>query len=199
MTTRSILVHVGWACLLGGLAGCSPAPSTKPATSVTIPPLPSIKPQESLEELLEQATEFENSGDLDAAIQRLERAVLHDYTHREVLLRLTRLMQQHSKELEQRDPAKSYQRMVQSGGYLRVFREAHSDSTDEEKQLAIEVLYNEARAHARSQRLEELSGTLGEAVGAGFTDFDRIARDPDFDPVRDLDGFKQLMARLQPK
>lgn len=55
-----------------------------------------------------------------------------------------------------------------------------------------ELLYQFARLKAQQGDLEKASAGLIAAVGAGFTDFFRLARDPALEPVRDSQAYRTI-------
>ena len=67
-----------------------------------------------------------------------------------------------------------------SRAYLDSLSDAHPEATEEEKQLSVSVLYDEASLHARNKMPEEAIGSIRAAVAAGFRDFDRLRADPDW-------------------
>ena len=199
----SIYVSLGLMLALVGV-GCGSSESSKPANAedmlkgiVTAQPADTpeslAKKQAQLELNLKAAKEQIASGEFDAAIAGLEEAVGFDPRHREVLLLLVQASRQRSKELTQEDPWKSYRLIVQAGGYLRTFQEAHSDLSPDEKRLLADVLFDEACSHARSKRQDEFRGSLGAAIAAGFTDAARIENDLDIKPFWDVPEMKEML------
>jgi hypothetical protein len=146
-------------------------------------------PARSVEELRADAESLAGRGDLPGAIRTLEEALMVEARDRDVLRQLAALMRERSRAVRDSDPAESYRMMVSSGSYLRTLQENYPEPTDEEQALALEILYDEAAAHARSARMEEATGTLRELAAAGFRDFDRIRNDPDWDPLRAVPQF----------
>lgn len=133
---------------------------------------------------LKLAEEAAASGELDQAIQLLEDAVMWDDRHRTLLLRLSECLQTRSQAVEEEDPARAYRLMIQSGGYLRMLQRSHQDFSDDERGFIAQVLFDEARANARSNRHEETSQSLYAAINAGFDDLERLRSEPDFEPLR---------------
>ena len=149
--------------------------------------------KEKLAENLRLAREAKDKNELDRAIRLLEDAVMFDSKNRDVLLTLTQYTQIRSKELATEDPASSYRLMSQASAYLQMLRDAHSDFTDAEKKVIATILFDEACAHARSNRHEESSSALSAALAAGFDDVQRLSSDPDFVELRKLPQFASLL------
>lgn len=145
------------------------------------------------------AQEFAERGELDRAIQLLEEAVRLDAKHRTVLLLLMQYSQARSKAVEAEDQARAYRLMVQSGGYLRMLRDAHRDFSMEERAVIANVLFDEACAHARSKRQEETSGSLAAAIEAGFDDLQRLKSEPDFEEFRKVPAMAKMLAEAEGK
>ncbi|MCI0358294.1 MAG: hypothetical protein L0211_07415 [Planctomycetaceae bacterium] len=137
-----------------------------------------------LEANLKLAQESADGGDLDQAIGLLEDAVMLDPKHRTVLLLLTQYLHQRSLALEEEDPRRAFGLMRQSGGYLRMLRDAHDDFSAEEREQFANVLFDEACAFARANRQEDFSGSLSAAIEAGFDDLARLETEPDLSQFR---------------
>ena len=125
------------------------------------------------------------------AIKPLEDAILIDAKDRRVLALLARYGAAHARDIAKTDPGQAYKQIVSAGVYLRMLQREHPDATPEEKQLLLDVLYDEAAAHAKSMRMEETLGALREAVGAGFRDFDKIRGDADWKEMLEYPEFKK--------
>ena len=204
-----VAVRIGLVVIAVVLAGCNNKPPESNATANAAgrqePVLDGIhtaKPAETPESLAEKRAKLESHlklaqqsvarGELDGAIRLLEEAVLFDAHHRTVLLLLTQCLQTRSKELAAVDPRRAYGLMVQSGGYLRALRRAHHDFSIEEQEIIANVLYDEACAHARSNRQEETTGSLHAAIDAGFDDLERLDSEPDFEQFRQVPAMANL-------
>ncbi|MCO5164896.1 MAG: redoxin domain-containing protein [Planctomycetes bacterium] len=68
------------------------------------------------------------------------------------------------------------------------------DAKDGVRQL---VYYNTACARSMQGRADEALTALGQALEAGFDDFDHIAKDTDLDPIRREPRFAQLIERAR--
>lgn len=146
-----------------------------------------------LESNLTIAREAAAKGDLDQSISLLEESVGLDPQHREVLMLLIKTSQLRSRELRAEDPWRCYRLIVQAGGYIRTFREAHKELSTEERQLLANALFDEACAHARSKRQSEFSSALSAAIEAGFADTDRLESDPDLELFRKVPEMEALI------
>ncbi|MGE3820575.1 MAG: hypothetical protein AB7I30_14275 [Isosphaeraceae bacterium] len=174
-----------WA--LGCSGGEVPA---DPAPEVVLPTI-STRPEGTVEERLVKAKELAREGDRSKAIEVLEEALLIDHKDRETLALLARYGREESRAVAETDPGRAYRLMVSAGGYLRELGAAYPDATDEEKALQVDVLYDEASAHARSKRVEETVGALRDAVAAGFRDFDRLRADKDWAEMLTIPQFQK--------
>ena len=150
-----------------------------------------------LEASLKQAAESVTQGNLDQAIKLLEDSMSLDSKHRELLLQLVQVLRRRSRELVAEDPARSYRLMVSSGGYLDMLQAAHKDFTKEEKELFAGVLFDEACAHARSNRYEEFTGAFNAAMGEGFSDLERLKSEPDLVLFRQVPKLKEIIDKAE--
>ena len=172
------------------VAGCS-EPTRDPNESL-IPTQPAaVKPSGTVEERIKAAEEAAAQKDYAKAIKPLEDAILIDAKDRRVLALLARYGAAHARDIAKTDPGQAYKQIVSAGVYLRMLQREHPDATPEEKQLLLDVLYDEAAAHAKSMRMEETLGALREAVGAGFRDFDKIRGDADWKEMLEYPEFKK--------
>ncbi|QDV35061.1 hypothetical protein [Tautonia plasticadhaerens] len=198
----SLLPLLLWAASGPGCSGPSPDPGAGTAgQGGALPPLPPasaglIRPTRSAGELRAEAESLADRGDLPGAISALEDALMVDARDRDVLRLIVDYARRQSRAVRDDDPAQAYRLMVSAGEYLRTLRQHYPEPTDEERALALDVLYDEAAAHARSTRMEEATGALRELVAAGFRDFDRIRGDPDWDPLRAVPQFPPLFDEI---
>lgn len=211
-------MHAGrtWLVIIAAfLAGCTTRPeeptSTPPVAAAldedylagivtaTPPETPETlaKRRAELEAKLKLAQELAGRGEPDQAIQMLEDAVMLDAKHRTVLLLLTQHLRTRSLALEQEDPGRAFGLMRQSGGYLRMLREAHQDFSVEERKLFADVLFDEACAHARANRQEDSSGSLSAAIDAGFDDLARLKTEPDFEQFRSDEKMSSVLKEAE--
>ena len=150
-----------------------------------------------LETNLKQSADSVTQGKLDQAIKLLEDSMSLDSKHRELLLQLVQVLRRRSRELVAEDPARSYRLMVSAGGYLNMLQAAHKDFTKEEKQLFAGVLFDEACAHARSNRYEEFTGAFNAALGEGFSDLERLKSEPDLMLFRQVPKLKEIIDKAE--
>lgn len=150
-----------------------------------------------LESNLKQSIESVKHGNLDQAIKLLEDSMSLDSKHRELLLQLVQVLRSRSRELVAEDPARSYRLMVSAGGYLDMLQAAHKDFSTEEKQLFAGVLFDEACAHARSNRYEEFTGAFNAAMGEGFSDLERLKSEPDLMLFRQVPRLKEIIDKAE--
>jgi hypothetical protein len=61
------------------------------------------------------------------------------------------------------------------------------------------LAYNLACAQARNGKKEAAVKMLAEAVKLGFTDFDHIRKDPDFESLRENSEFTEILESLSGK
>ena len=207
MDTGKVRLGVIASLLLWGTSGpgCS-GPSPDPGLGSAgqggdLPPLPPVSstpsgPPRSVDELRAEAEALAEQGDDAGAIRALEDALMVDARDRDVLRLIVDRSRRRSRAVRDDDPAQSYRLMVSAGEYLRTLRQYYPEPTDEERALALDVLYDEAAAHARSTRMEEATGALRDLVAAGFRDFDRIRDDPDWDPLRAVPQFPPLFDEI---
>lgn len=180
------------ALILLGAAGCSGGtpPGDDQAPALVLPTV-STRPEGTVEERLVKAQALAEAGDRSRAIEALDEALLIDAKDRKALYLLAKYGREESRAVAEADPARAYRLMVSAGGYLRSLRDAYPDASDEEMSLVLDVLYDEASAHARSKRVEETTGALREAVAAGFNDFDRLRADPDWKEMLEIPQFQK--------
>ena len=152
---------------------------------------------------LEQAEAATARKDYSGTIDRLREAILTEPKDRKVIREMAKAYQAQALAVARSDPAEAYRSMVSAAEYLRTLRDYYPDMTAEEKALAAEIYFNEATQHAKSLRVEETSGALNDAVGAGFSDFDRIRNSADWKPILAVPQFKKtwddLDKRFPPK
>jgi len=195
------------ALMLGLLvgAGCSgpPAPDAVPAAPqkpfTAISPV-SIKPSGTIEERVKQAEQLAAQGEYTKAIKPLEEAILIDERDRKVRLLLVKYLladakKNHEADIKE-DPLYVHKRIVQARMYLGGLQKYHPVSTEEEKQLALEVLYEYARTNANELQEGFAIEGLQDLVAAGFKDFDRIRADPYWRMMRANRDFKKAFPEL---
>lgn len=73
---------------------------------------------------------------------------------------------------------------------------APEEAKDEIRQI---VYYNTACARSMQGRADEALTAFGQALDAGFADFDHIGKDTDLDPIRNEARFAQLLERARAK
>jgi len=178
-------------CLVAG-AGCwnsetSDGGAEAPPKPFTVISAVSSVPKGTVEERVKQAEELAARGDHVKAIEKLEEAVMIDDRDRDVRLLLIKYLVEDAQKPIVREPYQgiphTYRQMSKAYGYLRVLHEYHPDLTDEEKALAREVYYEEARSGAKMMKDEGVFEALRKAAEVGFRDFDRIRTDPDWRQV----------------
>jgi hypothetical protein len=172
------------------LTGCSGDAPPGDSNADLVLPTVSTRPKGTVEERLVKAETLVKEGKRAEAIETLGEALMINAKERKVLFLLAKLGREESLAIQGTDPGGAYRAMVTAGGYLRELGAHHPDATDEEKTLRLEVLLDEASAHARSKRIEETTGTLREAVGAGFRDFARLKSDKDWQAILEIPQFK---------
>jgi len=150
-----------------------------------------------LEANLKKSIEFVARGNLEPAMKLLEESMSLDSKHRELLLQLVQVLRRRSRELVAEDPARSYRLMVSAGGYLDILQASHKDFTKEEKELFASVLFDEACAHARSNRYEEFTGAFNAAMGEGFSDLERLKSEPDLKLFREVPKLKEIIEKAE--
>jgi predicted Zn-dependent protease len=185
-----------------GVAGCGgqnqPAPAIPVESAVPEAKAPA-KPAGTVAERIARAKDLMAEGDLEGAIVALDEAMLIDPADRGLLGMLVRAYGEAAAKAKATDPAKFYRYNVTCGGYMRELRDKFKDLTDEEKQLIVTSLRNEASAHAKSLRVEETSGTLRELKSAGFTDFESLRNDPDWTGILKVDQFRTIFDEVAGK
>lgn len=152
-----------------------------------------------MEERLVKAESLVKEGERSRAIETLEEAMMIDHKDRKTLTLLAKYCREESLAVAQADPGRAYRLMVSAGGYLRELGAAYPEATDEEKALQVDVLYDEASAHARSKRVEETLGTLRDALAAGFKDFDRLRADKDWQEMLTIPQFQKPFEEMTAK
>jgi hypothetical protein len=187
---RAVLIG-SW--LLAGCSGGDPAPD--PAATLVLPTI-STRPEGTVEERLVKADTQIKEGNRARALEILDEAMMIDHKDRKVLFLLAKLGREESLAIAATDPGGAYRAMIKAGGYLRELSATYPDATEPEKTLRLEVLIDEASAHARSKRSEETSGALREAVGAGFRDFDRLKADKDWQEILAIPQFKTVFDEI---
>jgi hypothetical protein len=190
---------------LVALAGCSREPEAPgvgqrpPNIPIRMPDARPSKPVGTAEDRaklvadrLKQAEAATDERDYAKAIDKLREAILAEPKDRKVILELARANQARSLSLAKTDPAEAYRSMFTASNYLRTLRDDYPELTAEEKALASEVYFNEATQQAMSLRVEETTGALNDAIGAGFTDFDRVRNSPDWKKMLAVPQFKEF-------
>src|SRR5262249_45150325 len=140
---------------------------------------------------LEQAEAATARKDYSGTIDRLREAILTEPKDRKVIREMAKAYQAQALAVASSDPAEAYRCMASAPDYLGTLRDYCPDTTAEEKALAAEIHFNEATQHAKSLRVEETSGALNDAVGAGFSDFDRVRNSADWKPILAVPQFKK--------
>lgn len=170
--------------------GCSQKP-TAPAQKLDFKLHSQTIPPGTVDERVKKAEVFAKNAEHAKAIEVLEEAMFIDAKDRTLLRMLVENTHKRFQSLVYKDDANAYRMIVTSSEYLRMLREAHPNATDDEKRLAVNVLYDEATSHARSLRVEETTGALRGAFAAGFRDYDRLEKSPDWDAIRKVPEFKK--------
>jgi hypothetical protein len=187
-------------CVLAG-AGCHEAstPGQAPtATSEPLPPLPPsgiVKPSGTVEERLVLAEDLAAKKEYAKAIEKVDEAIRIDPRNRRALFLASKYRHDLSMSLPKKDP-KAYPLMQGAGDHYRFLRDYYPEASEEEEKFYLEMLYNEASAHARSLRVEETTGALTELVGSGFKDFDRLRNDPDWRVLLTLPSFQKSFSEI---
>lgn len=178
----------------GGSSG-SPEDLLKGIVTVQPPDTPEslAAKKNKLEANLKLAREVAAKGDLDQSIALLEESLGLDPDHADVMFLLIQNSQTRAKEIAKEDLWRSYRLIVQAGGYMRRLKDNHKDFSKEEQELMANVLFDEACAHARSNRHEEFSGAFSAALGAGFANIERLKSEPDLELFRKVPEMNTLI------
>ena len=187
-------------CQQGNNDGMSGSASSQEELMKGIMTVPTTETAESLaakktqlHENMKQAKELSAQGQIREAVKLLESSVLLDHKNRELLVEVVRAKRALAKIQVTEEPTEFYPTIVSAGAYLRTLQGYFSDFTTEEKELFAGVLFDEACAHARSNRREEFSGAFSAAISEGFADVERLQNDPDLNEFRKVPELKNMI------
>jgi hypothetical protein len=184
-------------------AAASDRASTDPATNPLMVGIATARPADTPESLqqkretiaasIQEADAAGERGEIDAAVEILRKTVNLDAENRDVLLRLAGYLRQSSRAIWSDDAYRSYQLIVEASTYLRVMLTVHHEFTDEERLRMAEVFFDEACGQARSNRWEEFTTAINDAVGFGFSDLERLKSDPDLAAFWNVPQMSQVL------
>ncbi len=187
-------------CRQGNNDGMSGSASSQEELMKGIMTVPTTETPESLaakktqlQENLKQAQELSAQGKIREAVKLLESSVLLDHKDRELLVEVVRAKRALAKIQVTEEPTEFYPTIVSAGAYLRTLQGYFSDFTKEEKELFAGVLFDEACAHARSNRRDEFSGAFSAAISEGFADIERLKSDHDLNEFRKVPDLKSMI------
>ena len=201
-----------WVLVLA-MAGCGGGESATVAEGQAPPNVPSAMPDarpsgpvgtpeeraKIVADRIKQADEAIAAKEYDKAIDKLREAILTEPKDRKVILALARANLAKSVALARTDLAEAYRSSLSASNYLRTIRDYYHDLNDEEKAFAPEIYFAEATQQAMSNRAEETTAALNDAIGAGFTDLDRIRESPDWKKIIADPNFKKVWEPLDKK
>jgi thiol-disulfide isomerase/thioredoxin len=154
------------------------------------------KPNESIEALLSQSEKADESGDPNAAVRFVERALQIAPKDRRALLLSARLHQGMAPQFPRPFNTKLY---LKSAELMRTLVATYPTLNDDEKRILGSVYYNEACSHAVNGEPDKAIAVLKEACDAGINDLAHMDMDEELDSLRKTPEFRELMKRLELK
>lgn len=149
------------------------------------------KPTGTVEERVSAAKRLHDEKDLTGAIAKLEEGLMIAPEDRTTLGLVVSYMRERAKEVSDAKTPEHYTLLVSAAEYLRRLRRTYPELTPEEKELSLDMFYDEATVLARSVRIEEATVALRDLAAAGFTDFERVRQDPHWRQILAVPEFKK--------
>lgn len=128
---------------------------------------------------LQAAQRLFNAGNLDGALEVVEKAATPDSEDRQVLLAAAQLNQMKGLQRVQGNDKSGYDWFKKAGSHARQFLKLEKNAPDQLKAMLAGVLYNEACAFSVGGDNVQAKSSLKEALDAGFADFATVKKDPD--------------------
>ena len=197
-----LAMRIGWSSLLAvGVVflGCG-GPKRVQVSPIR---LPAKMPEETLKstndrdvkKLLEAVTSAHHRRDLPAAIAAAESARRLQPNHRKVLLVLSSLLLSRGRQMvllgERAEATPYFYRAAQA---MRDLHANFPDLDEVERRMLNEAVYFEAASLAVDDDRDRAIVALHEALAAGFSDWDQLDDDADFDTLRKDDAFQAVVA-----
>jgi thiol-disulfide isomerase/thioredoxin len=178
----------------GFLAGCSSSePEPAPLSEATRAEVAKTR----LDEMVKMAVTLGQSGQQAQAMSFLNDALRLDPKNREAIFRTAEYCLMLGRQGESRDPQGARNLYRRSGEAMRRLRESYPDLTPPERTIAALVRYAEARVLTHDEKPEEAVAALKDSLELGFDEPEMILTDPELDPLRDREDFRQVTAGLE--
>jgi thiol-disulfide isomerase/thioredoxin len=144
---------------------------------------------------MNRARQAAQAGQLEDALKTLEHVLTAVPTNRNALAFAAQIAQRQGfNTIAAGDRPKGYSYFPRCAAYMRKLAEAHKDLNPQEKELLQVTIYNEACAFAIAGQPDKAIAALTEAFEAGFPQADMLVTDKDFDSIRSLPKFQELVA-----
>jgi thiol-disulfide isomerase/thioredoxin len=144
--------------------------------------------------LVDQAEKKLARSDLENAIQLLEQALAKQPDHRKGLYLLAEACETRATEM---DPPLGGAQYIRAGELIRKLRDNYTDPSARERQAMVQCFYNQACAYALEGQPEKALDSLADAIDAGLSAHAMAAADDDFQSIRKLPRFEELLQKLE--
>lgn len=187
---RAVWPAIAVACLG---AGCSSSESEAPLPQ----PTRAEVNQKRLDELIKMGITMGQAGQLAPAMTFFSDALRIDPANRQAMFRVAELSLLLGRQNEMSDPEGARNLFRRAGEAARHLREAYPELTDPERITVALVRFAEARVLAHEGKPDEAVAALKDSLALGFDEPEMLLTDPELDPLRERDDFKEITARAE--
>jgi len=146
----------------------------------------------------QEAQDAFEHGDMERAIDALEKIVQDEPKNRQGLFLLSQALENRGLDLAHgQEKKKGYEMFRQAARHMKQLRAGGPQLTPEERHLLPTVLYNESCAEALYGQAAKALDALEDAINCGFGDFDLMATDVDLESIRGQPRYRAIVEGLR--
>jgi tetratricopeptide (TPR) repeat protein len=146
----------------------------------------------------QEAQDAFEHGDMDRAIEALEKIIQEEPKNRQGLFLLSQALETRGLDLAHgQEKKKGYEMFRQAARHMKQLRAAVPQLTPEERHLLPTVLYNESCAEALYGQAAKALDALEDAINSGFNEFDLMATDVDLESIRGQPRYRAIVEGLR--
>jgi len=147
----------------------------------------------------ERAQELALKGELDQGIALLDKTLASDPANEEARALLVSLTQTRAFQLAMSDRKAANALFLKSAAAARMIGAEMEQLPPPLEEFVANAIYNEACAHAVEGNPEKALTSLGESLRRGFRDVELAATDSDFESLREMPEYQNLLAEAREK
>jgi thiol-disulfide isomerase/thioredoxin len=181
--------------LVVAIAACNKPADEQPLGTTDVPQDGAAEGTESAEQLLAQASEKAREGNLDEATELLRKAQALDPSNDQLKFMLLSVLQAQGMRLAGSDRKAAGQHFYEAATLAKELLDALPNMSSQQRMPLAVAIYNAACAYSVDDQVDKALVALDEAFAAGFDDFEQVARDGDFDAIRENEEFQALIAK----